>query len=157
MSAADRSVRRWLIWSAAAVALAVAVGGITRLTESGLSITEWRPVSGVLPPLSGAEWDAAYQRYLQIPEAQTVHRGITLGQFQSEAEETTPAQIVFRKTQGATISECRPTGNEVFLRLEEPCDRIMAIGNDFSRMETPLSFETDKLKAAVYEAGNRKD
>ena len=83
MSAADRSVRRWLIWSAAAVALAVAVGGITRLTESGLSITEWRPVSGVLPPLSGAEWDAAYQRYLQIPEAQTVHRGITLGQFQS--------------------------------------------------------------------------
>jgi cytochrome c oxidase assembly protein subunit 15 len=80
---ADRSVRHWLIASAAAVALAVAVGGITRLTESGLSITEWRPVSGILPPFSSAEWSEVYQRYLAIPEAQTVHRGITLGQFQA--------------------------------------------------------------------------
>lgn len=80
---AERSVRRWLIASAAAVALAVVVGGITRLTESGLSITEWRPVSGILPPLSSAEWNVAYQRYLEIPEAQTVHRGITLAQFQA--------------------------------------------------------------------------
>lgn len=78
----DRSVRRWLYLSAAAVVLAVIVGGITRLTESGLSITEWRPVAGVLPPLTGVEWRDAYQRYLAIPEAQTVHRGITLAQFQ---------------------------------------------------------------------------
>ena len=78
----DLRVRRWLVASAAAVVLAVAIGGITRLTESGLSITEWRPVSGILPPLSRAEWNEAYQRYLAIPEAQTVHRGITLGQFQ---------------------------------------------------------------------------
>lgn len=76
-------MRRWLIASAATVVLVVAVGGITRLTESGLSITEWRPVSGILPPLSSAEWNAAYQRYLQIPEALTVHHGITLGQFQT--------------------------------------------------------------------------
>ena len=79
----DLRVRRWLLAAAAAVGLAVAVGGITRLTESGLSITEWRPVSGILPPLSGAAWGEAYQRYLAIPEAQTVHRGITLGQFQA--------------------------------------------------------------------------
>ncbi len=79
----DLRVRRWLLVSAAAVVLAVAIGGITRLTESGLSITEWRPVSGVLPPRSSAEWDDAYQRYLAIPEAQTVHRGITLSQFQA--------------------------------------------------------------------------
>jgi cytochrome c oxidase assembly protein subunit 15 len=78
---ADLSVRRWLIASAAAVLLAVAVGGITRLTESGLSITEWRPVSGILPPRSAAEWDQAYRDYLAIPEARTVHRGITLDQF----------------------------------------------------------------------------
>lgn len=78
----DRSVRRWLYACAGAVVLAIIVGGITRLTESGLSITEWRPVSGVLPPLTGAEWRDAYQRYLAIPEAQTVHRGITLEQFQ---------------------------------------------------------------------------
>ena len=79
----DLRVRRWLLASAAAVALAVAIGGITRLTESGLSITEWRPVSGVLPPLSDSDWNEAYQRYLAIPEAQTVHRGITLGRFQA--------------------------------------------------------------------------
>jgi len=79
----DRRVRRWLVASAGAVALAVVVGGITRLTESGLSITEWRPVSGVLPPLSGAEWRAASTRSLALPEARTVPRGIPLGQFQA--------------------------------------------------------------------------
>ncbi|HLG06597.1 MAG TPA: COX15/CtaA family protein, partial [Gemmatimonadales bacterium] len=79
----DRAVRRWLIAGAASVAIALAVGGITRLTESGLAITEWRPVSGILPPLSSAEWDQAYQSYLRIPEAQTVHRGITLPEFRT--------------------------------------------------------------------------
>ena len=81
-AAADRAVFRWLVVCAVAVALAVAVGGITRLTESGLSITEWKPVSGVLPPLSAQEWNNAYARYLEIPEAQTVHRGITMDAFQ---------------------------------------------------------------------------
>lgn len=64
-----------------AVILALAVGGITRLTESGLSITEWKPVSGVLPPRTDAEWQAAWEGYQQIPEAQTVHAGLTLEQF----------------------------------------------------------------------------
>jgi heme a synthase len=72
-----------LVVAAAAVGLAVAIGGITRLTESGLSITEWRPVSGILPPLSSAAWTEAYHRYLTIPEARTVHRGITIGEFQA--------------------------------------------------------------------------
>lgn len=81
-ASADRAVFRWLVASAMAVALAVAVGGITRLTESGLSITEWKPVSGILPPLSASDWNDAYTRYLAIPEAQTVHRGITLASFQ---------------------------------------------------------------------------
>ena len=80
--ASDSAVVRWLLACALAVTLAVAVGGITRLTESGLSITEWKPVSGVLPPLSATEWNEAYARYLAIPEAQTVHRGITLTSFQ---------------------------------------------------------------------------
>ena len=78
----DGRVRCWLYVCAGAVVLAVIIGGITRLTNSGLSITEWRPVSGVLPPLTNAEWRDAYQRYLGIPEAQSVHRGITLAQFQ---------------------------------------------------------------------------
>lgn len=80
-AAADRAVIRWLVASALAVTLAVAVGGITRLTESGLSITQWKPLSGVLPPLGGEAWAEAYQRYLATPEAQTVHRGITMPAF----------------------------------------------------------------------------
>ena len=46
----------------------VVVGGVTRLTESGLSITEWRPITGVLPPLSEAEWEAEFEKYKQTPE-----------------------------------------------------------------------------------------
>lgn len=77
----SRSLITWLDATVAAVALAVVVGGITRLTESGLSITEWKPLSGVLPPLNDADWGAAFQSYLQIPQAQTIHKGITLGAF----------------------------------------------------------------------------
>lgn len=76
-----RSVIRWLDWTVAAVAAAVVIGGITRLTESGLSITEWKPISGVLPPMSDVDWAHAYASFLQIPQAQTVHQGITLGAF----------------------------------------------------------------------------
>ncbi|MCA9721658.1 MAG: COX15/CtaA family protein [Gemmatimonadetes bacterium] len=79
---ADARVRRWLAWAMAAVVLAVAIGGITRLTQSGLSITVWQPVTGVIPPLSAEAWQEAYQSYLRIPEAQGIHRGITLREFQ---------------------------------------------------------------------------
>lgn len=64
-----------------AVVVALVVGGITRLTESGLSITEWKPVSGVLPPLNDADWEAALAQFRQIPQARTVHAGITLERF----------------------------------------------------------------------------
>lgn len=76
-----RPLIRWLDATVVAVAIAVVVGGITRLTESGLSITEWQPVSGVLPPLTDTDWAAAYTAFLQIPQAQTIHLGITLGGF----------------------------------------------------------------------------
>ena len=66
----------------AAVLVAVAIGGITRLTQSGLSITVWQPITGVIPPLSAEGWQEAYQSYLLIPEAQGIHRGITLPEFQ---------------------------------------------------------------------------
>lgn len=72
---------RWLFFVAALVFTIVIVGGLTRLTESGLSITEWKPVSGALPPLNDAAWAKAYADYLRIPQAQTVHAGITPGQF----------------------------------------------------------------------------
>jgi cytochrome c oxidase assembly protein subunit 15 len=59
----------------------IVIGGITRLTESGLSITEWRPVTGALPPLSKAEWQSEFERYRQIPEYQEINRGMTLAEF----------------------------------------------------------------------------
>ncbi|MBX3594631.1 MAG: COX15/CtaA family protein [Sphingomonas sp.] len=59
----------------------VVVGGITRLTESGLSITEWKPVTGVLPPLSDAAWRAEFAKYQQIPEYQQLNRGMSLAAF----------------------------------------------------------------------------
>lgn len=61
----------------------VLVGGGTRLTESGLSITEWKPVSGVIPPLTQADWQAEFERYKQIPQYAQINAGMTLSQFKS--------------------------------------------------------------------------
>ncbi len=74
---------RWLLFVAALVFAIVVVGGITRLTESGLSITEWRPVTGTLPPLSDAAWAAEFEKYKQIPEYTEINgpAGMTLAQF----------------------------------------------------------------------------
>jgi cytochrome c oxidase assembly protein subunit 15 len=63
-----RGVRIWLFAVAALVFAMVLVGGATRLTESGLSITQWKPVTGVVPPLSQADWQAEFERYKQIPQ-----------------------------------------------------------------------------------------
>ncbi len=62
------ALARWLFMVAALVVAIVAVGGITRLTESGLSITEWKPVTGALPPLNEAQWQAEFAAYKQIPQ-----------------------------------------------------------------------------------------
>ncbi|NUQ13568.1 MAG: COX15/CtaA family protein, partial [Gemmatimonadaceae bacterium] len=78
-----RPLRWWLVATAVAVVGTIAVGGATRLTESGLSITEWQPITGVVPPLTETAWEAAYQQYLRIPQAQTVHAGITIDQFRA--------------------------------------------------------------------------
>ncbi len=61
-----RAIRLWLIAVAALIFAMVLVGGATRLTESGLSITEWQPVTGVLPPLTQAEWNAEFGKYKEI-------------------------------------------------------------------------------------------
>ena len=60
----------------------VVVGGVTRLTHSGLSITEWQPIVGTLPPLSDADWDAAFSKYRLTPEYLQVNKGMTLPEFQ---------------------------------------------------------------------------
>ncbi|ALH79043.1 COX15/CtaA family protein [Sphingopyxis macrogoltabida] len=75
------ALARWL-WAVALLVIAVvAVGGITRLTESGLSITEWKPVSGVLPPLTEAGWIAEFEKYKQIPEYKEINAGMSLAAF----------------------------------------------------------------------------
>jgi cytochrome c oxidase assembly protein subunit 15 len=61
--------------------LMVVVGGITRLTLSGLSITEWKPVVGILPPLSAADWAAEFAKYKEVPEYRAVHFAMTLAEF----------------------------------------------------------------------------
>jgi cytochrome c oxidase assembly protein subunit 15 len=59
----------------------IAVGGLTRLTDSGLSITEWRPVTGALPPLSAADWQVEFDKYREIPQYALVNRGMSLEEF----------------------------------------------------------------------------
>jgi heme a synthase len=76
-----RAIANWLFAVAALVFAMVVVGGITRLTESGLSITEWKPVSGAIPPLSDAAWQTAFDAYKQVPQYQAIHASMTLGQF----------------------------------------------------------------------------
>jgi heme a synthase len=81
-TARPQLIARWL-WSVAAMVVAIVViGGITRLTESGLSITEWKPVLGTLPPLNDADWQAEFEKYRQIPEYQQINKGMSLAEFQ---------------------------------------------------------------------------
>jgi heme a synthase len=76
-------VRGWLAVVAIMIAAMVVVGGATRLTESGLSIVEWKPVSGALPPLSAQAWNDAFEAYKAIPQYQEINRGMSLGEFKS--------------------------------------------------------------------------
>jgi cytochrome c oxidase assembly protein subunit 15 len=76
-----RAVRIWLLCVAAMIFITLVVGGATRLTESGLSITEWKPVTGVLPPLSQGDWQAEFQRYRAIPQYREINRGMTIDEF----------------------------------------------------------------------------
>jgi cytochrome c oxidase assembly protein subunit 15 len=78
-----RAIRTWLIAVAALVFAMVVVGGATRLTESGLSIVEWQPVTGVLPPLSAAQWQAQFEKYQAIPQYQSLNPGMGLDAFKT--------------------------------------------------------------------------
>ena len=78
----SRPVAIWLFAVAALVFGMIVLGGSTRLTGSGLSITEWRPVTGVIPPLSHQAWVAEFQRYQQIPQYRFINHGMSLAAFQ---------------------------------------------------------------------------
>ena len=85
ISAGDYANRRniaiWLLTCAAMVALMVVIGGITRLTESGLSMTEWRPLIGWIPPLSEVEWQRVFDRYRETSEYRIQFPGMDLEGF----------------------------------------------------------------------------
>ena len=76
-----RAVRLWLLGVAALIFLTLVVGGATRLTESGLSIVEWKPVAGILPPLAQSEWETEFEKYQAIPQYRELNRGMNLDQF----------------------------------------------------------------------------
>ncbi|MBJ7417847.1 MAG: COX15/CtaA family protein, partial [Niveispirillum sp.] len=71
----------WLLACAGMVFVMAIIGAITRLTESGLSITEWKPITGTLPPLNEAQWLVEFEKYKQIPEYQVLNRGMSLDEF----------------------------------------------------------------------------
>lgn len=76
-----RHVALWLLLCSAMVFAILVVGGVTRLTHSGLSIVEWQPIVGVVPPLDQSEWQATFEKYKQTPEYRQVNHGMTLDEF----------------------------------------------------------------------------
>lgn len=80
---ATRAVQIWLYCVAVLVLIMVAVGGITRLTDSGLSITSWKPIAGMIPPLSLSDWQGEFDAYKLIPEYQQINLGMSLAEFKA--------------------------------------------------------------------------
>ena len=80
---ANHAIAWWLLICCAMIFLMVVIGGVTRLTESGLSITEWQPIEGVLPPLNDAQWNDAFARYQAIPQYQAIHADMSLADFKN--------------------------------------------------------------------------
>ena len=78
---ARRGIRIWLMILFALVVVMITVGGLTRLTDSGLSITEWKPVTGALPPMSEAVWQEEFDRYRAIPQYELLNKGMSLSEF----------------------------------------------------------------------------
>jgi cytochrome c oxidase assembly protein subunit 15 len=82
-TADHRAIAIWLLVCAAMIAMMVVLGGVTRLTESGLSITEWNPVTGILPPLGDAAWQAEFAKYREIPQFHAIHSWMTVADFKA--------------------------------------------------------------------------
>src|SRR3954471_10119587 len=76
-----RPVALWLLARAALVFAMVVVGGVTRLTHSGLSIVEWQPIVGTIPPLNEAQWQEAFEKYQQTPEFRQVNHAMSVDEF----------------------------------------------------------------------------
>ena len=81
MSKADRAVAYWLSSVCVVVFCMIVVGGVTRLTHSGLSMVDWKPILGAIPPISEDAWQDAFDAYKQYPEYQKVNQGMQLSEF----------------------------------------------------------------------------
>ncbi|MDB6455049.1 heme A synthase [Falsirhodobacter sp. 20TX0035] len=79
---ARRAIRIWLMVLFALVAVMIVIGGLTRLSDAGLSITEWKPVTGAIPPMNAADWQSEFDLYQQSPQYRLTNEGMTMGQFQ---------------------------------------------------------------------------
>ncbi|WP_435217572.1 COX15/CtaA family protein [Luminiphilus sp. nBUS_07] len=77
----DRWIARWLTVCAVVIFGMILLGGVTRLTDSGLSMVEWQPIMGAIPPLTAADWDLAFTKYQQFPEYQKVNYDMDLAGF----------------------------------------------------------------------------
>jgi cytochrome c oxidase assembly protein subunit 15 len=77
----ERAIGSWLLACAAMIFAMILIGGVTRLTESGLSIVEWQPLVGAIPPLNETQWQALFAKYQQSPEYQQVNFGMSLAEF----------------------------------------------------------------------------
>jgi len=78
-----KSVSRWLFGLFVLLVVMILVGGLTRLTDSGLSITEWKPVTGALPPMSAEAWDSEFEKYKSIPEFQLQNAQMSMAEFKT--------------------------------------------------------------------------
>ncbi|MDG1438426.1 MAG: COX15/CtaA family protein, partial [Emcibacteraceae bacterium] len=79
----NRQIAVWLFIVCAFVFAMIIVGGVTRLTESGLSMVNWKPISGIIPPLNEAQWTAEFDAYKEYPEYQKVNTGMSLDEFKN--------------------------------------------------------------------------
>ena len=76
-------VTTWLYSGLFLIALMVIIGGITRLTHSGLSMVEWKLIGGTIPPLNDIQWQETFEKYQQFPEYQKINTGMNLSEFKS--------------------------------------------------------------------------
>ena len=82
-SSNDKHIAIWLLVCCALVFSMVVLGGVTRLTRSGLSMVEWNPIMGVIPPLSQEQWTDTFEKYKQFPEYRKINKGMQLDEFKS--------------------------------------------------------------------------
>jgi len=83
MNSEKKPVAVWLLICCALVFAMIVVGGVTRLTDSGLSIVEWQPLVGTLPPISQADWDELLEKYRTSPQYQQINKGMSIEEFKT--------------------------------------------------------------------------